>query len=200
MVSVRTITVTVTVVAIIAAIGYAMHLDDNGEGKGEYFLDWDPGTTMDYQMNGGYTKSDATYDVPYSYDGSTQHDVIVSSTETAFTYERTVTMRVTYTDPVTGETHTGTQTTERSPTQDRLVRFDDYESSQLETKWGTKDVLIIRTVITDDYGNRIDSADYRDEKTFVRLKAELTCDEFRAGTSVLKDWHMTYTLTGYELK
>ena len=42
MVSVRTITVTVTIVAIIAAIGYAMHLDDSREGKGEYFLDWVP--------------------------------------------------------------------------------------------------------------------------------------------------------------
>ena len=195
----RAITVSVAIIVIILAIAYAMHLDDE-RGKGEFFLDWGPGTTMEYRMSGGYTGNTAGYDVSYIFDGSTQHDEIISSSATEFTYDRIATMRVTYIDPRTEETHSNTQSLERTVTQDKMVRFDDYKSSTMETKWGTRNVLIIKSIITDENGNRIDSIDYRDESTFIRLKAELSCDDYRTKTSVVKDWHMTYTLTDYVLK
>jgi len=194
------ITISIATIIIATVIACAIQLDDSEKGKGGYFLEWGPGTTMDYQTSGGYTMDSAGYDVPYSLDGSTQHDEIVSSTATDFTYERVVTMKVTYTDPTTGEIRTRTQSGERTYTQDRMVRYDDCSSSTMETEWGTKNVLIIRSIITDDNGNKIDSTDYRDESTFVRLKAEVACDALRTGTAVLKDWHMTYMLTDYELK
>ena len=195
----RAITVSVAVIVILIAIGYAMHLDEE-RGKDEFVFDWGPGTTMEYRTSGGYTGSDAGYDVSYIFDGGTQKDVIVSTTATDFTYTRAVTMKITHIDPITGEIRTSTQSGERTYTQDRTVRIDDCESSTLETKWGTKNVLIIRSVITDDNGNKINLTDYRDESTFIRLKAEVTCDDFKTGSYVLRDWHMTYTLTDYELK
>ena len=195
----RAITVSVAVIVILIAIGYAMHLDEE-RGKDEFVFDWGPGTTMEYRASGGYTGSDAGYDVSYIFDGGTQKDVIVSITATDFTYTRAVTMKITHIDPITGEIRTTTQSGERTYTQDRTVRIDDCESSTLETKWGTKNVLIIRSVVTDDNGNKINLTDYRDESTFIRLKAEVTCDDFKTGSYVLRDWHMTYTLTGYELK
>jgi len=54
----RAITVSVAIIVIILAIAYAMHLDDE-RGKGEFFLDWGPGTTMEYRMSGGYTGNTA---------------------------------------------------------------------------------------------------------------------------------------------
>lgn len=158
----KAITVSVAAIAIVTAIGCAMYLDGGEKGKDEFFLDWGPGTTMHYHMSGGYTRSGTEYDVSYVLDGSSQHDVIVSATATDFTYERTVTMKTTYIDPITGEVRTNTQSTERTHTQDKAVRIDGCESSTMETKWGTKNVLIIKSTITDANGNRIDSTDYRD--------------------------------------
>ena len=56
-----------------------MHLDEE-RGKDEFIFDWGPGTTMEYRASGGYTGSDAGYDVSYIFDGGTQKDVIVSTT------------------------------------------------------------------------------------------------------------------------
>jgi len=75
----RAITVSVAVNVILIAIGYAMHLNEE-RGKDEFVFDWGPGTTMEYRASGGYTGSDAGYDVSYIFDGGTQKDVIVSTT------------------------------------------------------------------------------------------------------------------------
>ena len=54
-----------------------------------------------------------------------------------------------------------------------------------------------KSVVTNAHGSRIDMTDYRDADTFIRYKAEMTCDSYISCSDTLKDWHWTYTLTGY---
>ena len=69
----------------------------------------------------------------------------------------------------------------------------------MDTKWGTKNVLVIKSVVTNAYGSKIDVTDYRDADTFIRYKADMSCDSYISGSDTLKDWHWIYTLTGYNI-
>ena len=201
MTNVKVVVAVVAVVAV-AVAGCAVLLSGGGgnDSGGEYVIDWGPGTTMDYSVDGGYILDSSGYAVSYSYDGSTLRDRIIASTSSDFTYDRAVVNKVTHRDPVSGETQTESQSAQVTRTQDRIVKYDSAATSTLDTKWGTKDVLVIKSVAKDDNGNVISITDYRDASTYVRYRADLTCSSYVSDGETLKDWHMSYTLTNYEIK
>ena len=156
MTNVKVVVAVVAVVAV-AVAGCAVLLSGGGgnDSGGEYVIDWGPGTTMDYSVDGGYILDSSGYAVSYSYDGSTLRDRIIASTSSDFTYDRAVVNKVTHRDPVSGETQTESQSAQVTRTQDRIVKYDSAATSTLDTKWGTKDVLVIKSVAKDDNGNVI---------------------------------------------
>ena len=191
--------VAITAVAIIGCV-IAFYGGGHDDGSGTFVYNWGPGTSMDYDIDGGYTRTVSGYDVDYSLEGSAVHDEIISSAESQFTFQREAVMKVTHVDPSTGEIQTETQHSTNTVDQDRELRYHDAATSTLDTKWGTKNVLVMKYVTTDSRGNKIDTTDYRDADTFVRYRVDFTCDPYTSGSGTLKDWHMTYTLTDFKIE
>ena len=196
-----TIIAVVTMVAAIVIICCVIAFSggEHDDGSGTFIYNWGPGTSMDYDIDGGYTHTAPEYDVDYSLKGSSVHDEIISSAESQFTFQRDATIKVTHTDPSTGEIQTETQQSTKNVVQDRELRYRGAVSSSIDTKWGTKNVVVIKSVTTDSRGNKIDTTDYRDADTFVRYRVDFTCDSYVSGSDILNDWHMTYTLTDYSI-
>ncbi len=201
MVNTKVTMIAVVAVVVVAIVGCVIAF--NGEGhksdSGTFIISWGPGTTMSYDIDGGFTHNDSGYDVTYSLEGSTENHEIISATESQFTFQRDATMRQTHTDPSTGKTETETRHPTTTVEQDRESKYSDAVFSTLDTKWGTKNVLVIKSVVTNAYGCKINVTDYRDADTFIRYKADMTCDSYISGSDTLKDWHMTYTLTDYNI-
>jgi hypothetical protein len=83
-------------------------------------------------------------------------------TESQFTFQRDAMMKETHTDPSTGKTETETRHLTTTVVQDEEFRYSDAVASTIDTKWGTKNVLVIKSVVTNAYGSIIDVTDYRD--------------------------------------
>jgi len=188
-------------VAATVIIGCVIAFSEGGhdDGSGTFIYNWGPGTSMDYDIDGGYTHTVSEYDVDYSFKGSVVHDEIISSAESQFTFQRDAMIKTTHTDPSTGEIQTETQQSTNNMVQDRELRYRGAVSSSIDTKWGTKNVVVIKSVITDSRGNEIDTTDCRDTDTFVRYRIDFSCDSYVSGSDTLNDWHMTYTLIDYSI-
>ena len=201
MVNTKVTIIAVAAVAAVTIIGCVIAF--NGEGhnsdSGTFIFSWGPGTSMSYDVGGGFTHSDSGYDAIYSLEGSTERHEITSATESQFTFQRDAMIRETHTDPSTGETETETRHVTTTVDQDREFKYSDAMVSTMDTKWGTKNVLVIKSVVTNAYGSKIDVTDYRDADTFIRYKADMTCDSYISGSDTFNDWHMTYTLTDYNI-
>ena len=196
----------ITIIAIvailaIAIIGCVIAFDggEHDDSSGTFVYTWGTGTSMDYDIDGGYTSTASGYDVNYSLKGSMVHDEIISSAESKFTFQRDAMMKVTHTDPSTGEIQTETQQSTNTVVQDRELKYHDAVHSRIDTKWGTKNVVVMKYVTTDNRGNKIDTIDYRDADTFVRYRIDFSCDSYVSNSDTLKDWHMTYTLTDFKI-
>lgn len=193
----------IAVVAIlaIAIIGCIIAFDggEHDDSSGTFVYTWGTGTSMDYDIDGSYTSTASGYDVNYSLKGSMVHDEIISSAESKFTFQRDAMMKVTHTDPSTGEIQTETQHSTNTVDQDRELRYHDAAPSTIDTEWGTKNVVVMKYVTTDGRGNKIDTTDYRDANTFVRYRIDFSCDSYTSSSDTLKDWCMTYVLTDYNI-
>ena len=196
----------VTIIAVVAVVAVAVIgcvIAFNGDGhksdSGTFIFNWGPGTSMSYDIDGGFTHNDSGYDVIYSLEGSTEHHEITSVTESQFTFQRDAVMKETHTDPSTGKTETETRHLTITVDQDKEFRYSDAVVSTMDTKWGTKNVLVIKSVVTNAHGSKINVTDYRDADTFIRYKADMTSDSYISGSDTLNDWHMTYTLTDYNI-
>ena len=192
------VTVAILAVVIIGCV-IAYNGAEHDDGSGTFVYTWGTGTSMDYDIDGGYTRTVSGYDVSYSLRGSAVHDEIISSAESQFTFQRDATMKVTHTDPSTGEIQTETQQSTNTVVQDRELKYHDAVPSTIDTKWGTKNVVVMKYVTTDSRGNKIDTTDYRDADTFVRYRIDFSCDSYVSSSDTLKDWHMTYTLTDFKI-
>ena len=196
-----TIIAVATMVAATVIIGCVIAFSggEHDDGSGTFIYNWGPGTSMDYDIDGGYTHTVSEYDVNYSLKGSSVHDEIISSAESQFTFQRDAMIKTTHTDPSTGEIQTETQQSTNNMVQDRELRYRGAVSSSIDTKWGTKNVVVIKSVTTDSRGNKIDTTDYRDADTFVRYRIDFSCDSYVSGSDTLNNWHMTYTLMDYNI-
>jgi hypothetical protein len=129
----------IAVVALVAIIGCVIAY--NGEGhmseSGTFIFNWNPGTSMNYDIDGGFTHHDSGYDVIYSLEGSTEHHEITSVTESQFTFQRDAVMKETHTDPSTGKTETETRHLTTTVDQDKEFKYSDAVVSTMDTKWGT---------------------------------------------------------------
>ena len=184
MVNAKVTIISVVAVVAVAIVGCAIAF--NGEGhkseSGTFIFNWGPGTSMSYDIDGSFIHNDSGYDVIYSLEGSTEHHTITSTTESQFTFQRDATIKETHTDPSTGKTETETRHLTTTVDQDKEFKYSDAVVSTMDTKWGTKNVLVIKSVVTNAYGSKIDVTDYRDADTFIRYKADMSCDSYISGS------------------
>lgn len=193
--------IAVVAIAAVAVVGCVIIFNggEHNDGNGTFIYNWGPGTSMDYDIDGNYTQTVSGFDVSYSFEGSALHDEIISSTESQFTHQKDATIKTTHIDPSTGETQTTIEHSTSTAVQDREYKYSGAVASTMDTKWGVKNIVVLKFVTVDSHGNKIDTVDYRDADTFVRYRIDFSCDSYISDSDTLNDWHMTYILTEYNI-
>ena len=139
----------VTIIAIVAVAAVvitgcviALNGGEHKSDSGTFIFNWGPGTSMSYDIDGGYIRNNPGHDVICILGGSTENHEIISATESQFTFQRDVMMKETHIDPSTGKTETKTSHQTITVNQDREFRYSGAVTSTIDTQWGTKDVLV----------------------------------------------------------
>ncbi len=162
--------------------------------------DWGVGTTYSYDGDGGYSLAFDGYTVQYSFKGTALKYKLIASNQNEETFERTGELVTSYTDPYTHE-----YKTHKTPVNDTEVEKKTHtdfkgQSSVLSTKWGLKNVIVVKNTEIDEVGNVIETTDYRDSDSFMRYKYESYCESYREGANILKDRIYSYVLSDYDIK
>ncbi len=151
------------------------------------------GTTISYEMSGGYSYSVYSYKLSGS-----MKDVLTGISETERIFERTTTTTVTYYDPSIGKDRSQTNTDSGKQTESRDIVYEG-TPCKITTKWGVKDAIRIESDRIDDAGNTLHTTEYRDAESFIRYEVTLTIDNYNVDGIILKGYHMTYTLSSYDV-
>lgn len=154
--------------------------------------DFGVGSTMEYEISGGYTYSIFSY----QYSGN-MTDTLTGIGDTQRTFQRTQNLTVSYTDQY-GRDQEQNSTTTTTITEDRGTQYVG-TPSKVSTPWGVKDAICIERDQTDDNGNTIHIVEYRDAESFIRYSATMSTDVYQNSGVALRNYTMTYTLTDFNV-